>query len=354
MKITKLLNIALAVVLGIGSLQAQDIHFSQFFASPLNLNPATTGVLSCDLRFSAIYRNQWASVLNSKAFNTFSAGIETRLPVGKWDYWGLGLNLWADKAGTSSFSSVHGSLNGSFIKRLGGRRSLDMFLVAGGALGFSQRSIKTLNLQFGNQWTGDSFDGSSSTGEDMLGWNTRLTYADMSAGLFWWMALDHDAKSTVNAGIAFNHLTKAKINFIANANEFEALFLKSTIHFGGDFRVKRRLAIVPNVVMFFQGPSVETNFGTAIKFDFSKRSDSNQAFEIGPWLRIVSSPTGTVATDAVVAVARIRYGSSTFGVSYDINTSRLRPATRGNGAFEVSYVYTLCGVRNRPMGCPTF
>ena len=48
------------------------------------------------------------------------------------------------------------------------------------------------------------------------------------------------------------------------------------------------------------------------------------------------------------------YKKYKFGLSYDINISRLRPATRGNGAFEVSYVYTLCGVRNRPMGCPTF
>ncbi len=350
----RILNLAAGLLLGTSALQAQDIHFSQFYASPLNLNPATTGVLSCDLRFSAIYRNQWASVLNSKAFSTFSAGVETRLPVGKWDYWGLGLNLWADKAGTSSFSSVHGSINGSFIKRLGGRRSLDMFLVAGGSLGFSQKSINTLNLQFGSQWNGDQFDGSSSNGENTSGWQTRLTYADIGAGLFWWMALDHDAKSTVNAGIAFTHLTKAKINFLNRSNEFDALFMKSTIHFGGDFRVQRRLAIVPNVVMFFQGPSVETNLGTAIKFDFSKRSVSNQAFEIGPWLRIVSSPTGKIASDALVAMMRIRYGSSTFGLSYDINISRLRPATRGNGAFEVSYVYTLCGVRNRPMGCPTF
>lgn len=352
MKFTKLLNIVLVSLLGISSASAQDIHFSQFFASPLNLNPATTGVLSCDLRFSAIYRNQWSSFLNNKAFNTFSAGIETRLPVGKNDYWGLGLNLWADKAGTSSFSSVHASLNGSFIKRLGGRRSLDMFLVAGGALGFSQKSINTLNLQFGNQWTGDSFDGSSATGEDYLNWNVRVPYADFAGGLFWWMALDHDAKSTINAGIAFNHLTKADVAFIANG--FDALYLKSTIHFGGDFRVKRRLAIVPNMVMFFQGPSREFNLGTAVKFDFSKRNTSNQAFEIGPWVRIVSSPTGKIASDAVVAVARIRYGSSTFGFSYDINISRLKPATRGNGAFEMSYVYTLCGVRNRPLGCPTF
>lgn len=356
MKFHKILNIAVAFLLGAGAVQAQDIHFSQFFASPLNLNPATTGVLSCDLRFSAIYRNQWASVMKSKAFSTFSAGVETRFPVGKNDYWGLGVNLWADKAGSSSFSSVHGSVSASFIKQLmGGRRSKDMYLVAGGAIGYSQRSVNTLNLTFGQQWGGDQFDGSLSTGEDFSG-IAPAKYADLSAGLYWWMGLDDNNKSTISAGIAFNHLTKANVTLLSRG--FEPLFLKSTIHAGGDFRVKKRLAIVPNVIAMFQGPSTELNFGTAIRFDFSKRSDSNQAFEIGPWYRIsgqrIDDETTTIGSDAAVIVARMRYGSSTFGISYDINVSPLRAATRGNGAFEVSYVYTLCGVRKRQLGCPVF
>lgn len=352
MKFANLLHIAAAFLIAVTSLQAQDIHFSQFYASPLNLNPATTGVLSCDLRFSAIYRNQWASVMGNKAFSTFSAGVETRFAVGKNDYWGLGLNLWADKAGTSSFSAVHGALSGSYIKKLGGRRSNNMYLVAGGSLGFSQRSINTLNLQFGEQWNGDTFDGSLGTGEDLGLWRARLTYADLAAGLFWWMALDKDDKSNVYAGLAFDHLTKANLSFISQG--FDPLYMKTTVHVGADVRVQRRLAIVPNFIMMFQGPSREINFGASVKFDFSKRSVSNQAFEIGPMYRIVSSPTGSLASDAAIIVARVRYGSNTFGVSYDINTSRLRPASNMNGAFEVSYVYTLCGVRNRPMGCPTF
>lgn len=350
MKFVKLFNITVALVLMVSSLQAQDIHFSQFYASPLNLNPATTGVLSCDLRFSAIYRNQWASALGSKAFSTFSAGVETRFPVGKHDYWGLGVNLWADKAGTSSFSSVHGSVNASFIKKLGGRRANNMYLVAGGSLGFSQRSFNTLNLQFGEQWNGDAFDGSLSSGETFL--DTRVQYADLAAGLYWWTGLDKDDKSTLSAGLAFAHLTRANLAILNQG--FDPLYMKTTIHLSGDFRLKKRFAIVPNVVLLLQGPSVETNFGTLIKFDFSNRSVSNQAFEIGPMYRIVSSPTGSIASDAAIIVARMRFGSSRFGLSYDINVSRLSGATGGNGAFEVSYVYTLCGVRGRPLGCPSF
>jgi len=352
MKLSRLLYLALACFFAGSSLQAQDIHFSQFYASPLNLNPATTGVLSCDMRFSAIYRNQWASALGNKAFSTFSAGVETRFDVGKNDYWGLGVNLWADKAGTSSFSNVHGSVSASYIKRLGGRRSNNMYLVAGGAVGFSQRSIETLGLQFGEQWDGDTYNGANPSGENLANWNTRLTHADVRAGLFWWMALDKKDKSNVFAGIAFDHLTQANVAFIENG--FDPLYMKTTVHLGGDFRIKRRLAVVPNMIMLFQGPSTEINLGATVRFDYSKRAYSNQAFEIGPMFRLVQSPTGTIASDAAIIAARMRYGSSTFGLSYDLNISALRPATNSNGAFEVSYVYTLCGVRNRKMGCPTF
>ena len=43
-------------------LQAQDIHFSQFFAAPLLINPANTGMSGRDIRVANIYRNQWAKI----------------------------------------------------------------------------------------------------------------------------------------------------------------------------------------------------------------------------------------------------------------------------------------------------
>ena len=58
--------------------------------SPLNLNPALTGVMDCNIRVIANYRNQWASVLKANAFNTYSASYEQKIPVGRADYFGIG------------------------------------------------------------------------------------------------------------------------------------------------------------------------------------------------------------------------------------------------------------------------
>src|SRR5215218_715262 len=45
------------------SVQAQDLHFSQFMNNPLLTNPANTGFNpDFDYRLGASYRNQWSSL----------------------------------------------------------------------------------------------------------------------------------------------------------------------------------------------------------------------------------------------------------------------------------------------------
>ena len=41
------------------SLNAQDPSFSQFFSSPLNINPALTANINADWRMISNFRNQW-------------------------------------------------------------------------------------------------------------------------------------------------------------------------------------------------------------------------------------------------------------------------------------------------------
>ena len=76
------------------TVEAQDIHFSQFYMSPLNLNPALTGIMNCNMRVSSNYRNQWSSVLKADAFKTYNVSYDQKIPVARADYFGLGVTLW--------------------------------------------------------------------------------------------------------------------------------------------------------------------------------------------------------------------------------------------------------------------
>src|SRR5258706_13524481 len=56
MRQTALLIFLLIVI---GSAKAQDPNFSQFFSSPLNINPALTGKIDADWRVISNFRDQW-------------------------------------------------------------------------------------------------------------------------------------------------------------------------------------------------------------------------------------------------------------------------------------------------------
>ena len=63
-KIKILLLVSGTMLLNV-SLNAQDLHFSQFFNSPLTTNPANTGFIpDADYRIGAHYRNQWSTVMS--------------------------------------------------------------------------------------------------------------------------------------------------------------------------------------------------------------------------------------------------------------------------------------------------
>ena len=335
--------------------QAQDMHFSQFYVSNLTMNPATTGVMSCQMRVSAIYRNQWASVAGQYAFNTFGLGVEGKLNAGKKDYVGLGLSVWVDRAGASQMTSIQASFSGSYLKKIGGRRANEHYLVAGAQIGFNQRSIRLDQLRWGTNWDGSAFNPALPDNESVF--NRNLTVVDLNAGIMWFSALDKKNQSNVYAGVAFQHLTKSNLSFITQGTE--PLFTKITVHGGAEARLARRLALVPSFGLWFQGPSTQLNVGTGVKFDFSKKSVSRQAFTIGMYMRganMAQANSDQVAfgVDALIALIRLKFGSSHIGFSYDINVSKLMGATRANGGFELSYVWTLCNRKGRRLGCPTF
>ncbi|HRI61516.1 MAG TPA: type IX secretion system membrane protein PorP/SprF, partial [Saprospiraceae bacterium] len=72
-------------------ISAQDPRFSQFYASPWNLNPAMTGLFNGRWRATANYRDQWSSFLNPVPFRTYAAAFDARFEVGRNDYAAFGI-----------------------------------------------------------------------------------------------------------------------------------------------------------------------------------------------------------------------------------------------------------------------
>src|ERR1700761_7009157 len=81
---------------------AQDIHFTQFDAVPLVINPAFTGNFDGQYRAAAIYRNQWQSV--TVPYVTYGASFD--LPIvhdlTHDDYLAAGAQVYKDQAGDAN------------------------------------------------------------------------------------------------------------------------------------------------------------------------------------------------------------------------------------------------------------
>lgn len=333
-----------------GGAKAQDIHFSQFYLSPLNLNPAMTGVMSCTHRLVANYRNQWASVLKSNAYNTYSISYDNRIPVGRYDNFGWGFSFWGDVAGSSNFQTLEARGSFAYSKRMAGYRQRSSYLVAGGDIGVAQRSIDFLNLQFGTQNNNGDFDENLPSFENFS--LDNFMFVDMSAGLLWYSVLDENTNFYL--GGVFSHLTRADQSFSGDDTQFEPLYTKITAHAGGEFMLGSKLGLVPGAVAFFQGPSFQLNTGTSLKFKLGDNTRSYQAFHLGGWFRLSNTYTGGIHADAAIFQARFDYNEFTLGFSFDMNVSSLKPASNSNGAYELSLVYKICNPEKRGVFCPDF
>lgn len=344
------LLLASFLILGMSfSISAQDIHFSQFYLSPLNLNPAMTGVMNCNSRLVANYRNQWASVLKSNAFNTYSVSYDQRIPVGRYDYFGIGGTFWGDRAGEASFATLTGKLSLSYAKRLAGDRRSSHYLVAGAEGGVAQRSIDFLALRWPLQHDGEGgFDPTAASFENGLVPN--FLFAEMGAGLMWFSVFDEN--NSFYAGAAFHHLNRANQSFYEEG--VEDLYSRFTAHVGGEFMAGDRFGIVPGVITMFQGPSFQVNGGASLKFLLGSNRREYQAFQIGTWVRVSNRVDQGVMMDAVILSTRFDYNSFSLGFSYDINVSSLVPASNNNGAFEFALIYKICGPERRNLYCPRF
>ena len=104
-------------LLSVYSLIGQDIHFSQYFKSPLNLNPAMTGVMPGDCRGIVNYRNQWSSV--TTPFVTASGSYEVKKYVGD-NFLSYGLLIFHDRSGSQSFRNNTATFSLAYQKSIGG------------------------------------------------------------------------------------------------------------------------------------------------------------------------------------------------------------------------------------------
>lgn len=335
------------------SLWSQDQHFSQFFASPLTLNPALTGAFDGKYRLATIYRDQWGNITDVP-FRTFGSAIDLRFPVtlgerSGSDAFGGGIQFFSDKVPSFDFSTTQMQLSLAYHKALS--RSNDQFLSVGFQAGIVQKNLNYENLNFDDQFNGTNAF-AEPTAEVLPGNN--FSYLDFAAGINYTYA--PSGKPGIFAGVAISHFSQPQLSFFYDKRNttqrgFDELHIKYTAYLSGQVPIGERLAIHPRAMAHLQGPHVAAHIGT--NFRFLLDGSKGTAIHLGAWGRSVRDEAWRVGLESVVGMLGLEFSNVLLGLSYDANVNPLVFNGRQQSAFEISLAY-LGSFVNESVLCPRF
>lgn len=318
---------------------AQDPNFSQFFASPLTLNPALTGKFDGDYRIAGNYRNQWPTINNAFITKTVSIDfglLSKKLP--EVDKLGIGILGVTDRAGDGVLVTNYAGLSLSYHKGLdeNGYNQIG----AGFQTTFVNKRLDISKVVFEDQLTPLGFTGVTS--EIFSANQVNVSYVD------------------INAGVLFNGSTNGYNNFYVGASMYHInrptesfqggsflLTARTTLQAGGKIPVGPYNYLHVAANHSIQGKAHNTMVGGAYSYQVNQNEENPTNVYIGSWLRL---------KDAIIPYIGLEYNGLLIGFSYDVNTSSLKPASNTRGGLEVSLIFIKQhGDPNaKKLNCPKF
>jgi type IX secretion system PorP/SprF family membrane protein len=346
------LLICLSALLPAQETQAQDPRFSQFYAAPLQMNPAMIGLFEGRYRFVANYRELYPAILDSNPYRTLAASFDMRFRMQNDDYIGLGLSTMRDQVGVANFNRTNANLGLSFLKQLGGSRyrPYTQYLIAGAQLGFGQHGLNWQRLWFSEQFDAGTgtIDFSAPNGEGFDGALNTGPYLDFNAGLLWYILFEDDLSFYV--GGSLQHLNNPSITFLENGGaQLDTRWIGQA---GGEIPLVQGLSLLPAVAVMGQGPHRSITGGG--NFRYTNRDWREVAIRAGGWVHVANQLEQGVGLDAVVFTTVLEMERWNIGLSYDVTTSVLAAANNSRGAFEVSFIYTHPATWRTNVKCPNF
>lgn len=330
MKTKNRINRTIAILISMGSLYAQDIHFTQTQYFPLVLNPAMVGA-NYALSGNLIYRNQWKAV--ASPYNTFGLSVDGRIKKSpKGHFFAAGIKFFNDNSGDLSLRTNDVTLNGAYHLRVQQGQHLGIGIYAG----IIQKSINMNNGKWGTQYDGWQYNPAIPSGEVSNG----NSFVVPDAGLGFTYSYDKNegmynrggSNLKFNIGFSAFHVNMPSYTFLKDSKD--KMPIRYVIFGNGDIGIgKSSFAVSPLVVYQIQGPSQELLSGLYGKYFFAKQQGSSGgSVAIGSIYR---------NKDAVTTNIVLEYDSYTIGFSYDINISQLKTVSRGKGAMEIFIRYIL-------------
>lgn len=321
-------GIITAAMLSSVSTRAQDIHFTQFDASPLVLNPSNTGAFSGEARASVVYRDQWRSLLGNNSFQTYAASFDMPIirDISVDDYLAAGVQFYNDKVGDGNLSNFSALLSVAYHKFLG--QDARKVLSVGFQGGYMQKSVDLANLYFGDEFMEGTFHPGTSPERDWLNRNTS-NYT-INAGISYAQSVGESSGFYIGGGI--NNINQPLESFDRRtASKQVGLAMRYTGQLGAIIGINEKFSLKPAVLVQSQAKAMELVAGNEfhLKVGEDYELPTSTAVFAGVWYR---------HDDAVMITAGVEFKGFRIGGAYDYNTS-MKKSTNGNGGFEIAVRY---------------
>ena len=277
---SRIVIILACLMLVSAKLSAQDIHFSQYYASPLTLNPALTGKFNGLWRVTGIYRDQFRNAVsqNPMAYMTPSMSVDFSLLKNKLktDALGVGAVVVYDQVG--GLQTLKAGVSAAYHKGLDKDGKYHLALGLQGLYG---------NRQLDQNFTFEEelFANPTFQDDQFLANNAApVNSFDMNAGLLF------DGQFTDNmtfyGGYSFMNILRHNDDFIADSNgnpEFETPH-RHVAHAGFEFAVKKFL-IIPGALYQTTAKTNEINFGSTFGYELMTKKEKQTTLFLGAWYR---------------------------------------------------------------------
>lgn len=306
------------------AVDAQDPSFSQFFSSPLTLNPALTGNFNGTIRAVSNVRSQNADYNN--AYNTKTVSVDFNLMTNKIksiDLLSMGVLLLSDQTGNKIITHNNLGISLSYMKGLDNEHK--RLITIGFQGNYSNRRFNSSNAQFEDQLTPSGFTIPST--DLLLNNNLNLSSLDINTGLLFQYAPTSEHHYYIGAAV-FN-LLQAQKGF---GNSASIAPLRKSIHGGMMSPIGYAGTFHASFHLQEQMGFTQLLIGTAYSYYIKDALQSYVELYAGAWYRTDQS---------VIPYIGIEWNYFRLGYTNDINFSNRITTGQLRHSNEISLYYTL-------------
>lgn len=335
---------------------SQELHYSYYHFTPLNVNPANAGAFSGSYRISGIFSDKH-SAITAKPFQTFTLSADAPIVRGirKQDWVGIGIEM--DVVGKSGLNldaldktefpgnATSSTQSWTFMK-IGAAYHLSLdkkqtnIVTLGAQFINGSRDFNRLNQKDGrvNIQTGfpdldiEHFNkGNSGASGGTAGSSNRVDYTaykDLSVGLLY-NARGKD--SDLRLGFAMEGLLNPAIGFNSKGNNKDSLETKYfglNVHGSYDMTLNKKTHIIPSLYYYSLGPANALNINTHVWY----KVDPEKDFRAG-------AGVGVRNLRAAIIYLGAEFKDLKVGLAYDIDISSATIGSRSVGGFELCASY---------------